>query len=53
MHTMVGPEGQKMSKFGILYAAGKCIFQCKLRYLVKAMLQSDFIMKNVFQMRKT
>ena len=53
MHTMVGPEGQKMLKFYILYTAGKCIFQGKLRHLVKATLQSDFTMKIVFRMGKT
>ena len=47
---MIGPEGQKMSKICVLYAIDcwKMLFQCKLKYLVKATLQSDLRMKNVF-----
>ena len=37
----------------MLQIAGKSFFQCKLSYLVKATLQSDLIMKNVFRTRKT
>ena len=53
MCTMAGPGGQKMSKFCmLLIAAGKCIFQCKLMYLVKGTQQPDLRMENVFRMRK-
>ena len=51
MHTMVVPKGQEMPKFFVLWIAGKCIFQCKLRYLIKATLQ-DLIMEIFFGMRK-
>ena len=37
----------------MLKIAGKSIFQCKLKYLVKATLQSDLKMKNVFRVGKT
>ena len=51
----LGLRDRKCQDFAcdMLQIAGKCIFQCKLRYLGKATLQSDFRMKNVFQMRKT
>ena len=39
---MTGSEGKKISKF-----------LCKLRYLVKATLQSDLRMKNVFSNGKS
>ena len=42
MSIVVVPEGQKESKFCMLLIAGKFIFQCKLRYLVRANKQSDF-----------
>ena len=55
MHTMIEPEGQKMSKFCIPYAIDcwKMHFQCILMYLVEAKLKSDLRMKHVFQMGKT
>ena len=52
MSIVVVPEGQKESKFCKLQIAGKFIFQCKLRYLVRAYKQSDFWMKNVFEWEK-
>ena len=47
--SWLGLKAQKVLKFCTLHTAGKCIFQCKLRYLVRVTQQSNFRMKNVFQ----